>query len=199
MWGVKYEKSHNVVSQKLESTMKRKKVGEEAYERLLKADDKQGVVDTQREVDKTYMEQIKLCVENHRSWDKPWYIVVQLKKEQLMENVIRRYFIGRLSLPTPQWDQTVWRYDPKTGDLRFLWVLPDEQTAQQMAAGPDKVDPEQRHLLQFVLDFLDKKLYGRFHKTLYNGEKECDVSDSPYSDLCAKAAQVSSDLSVGTE
>ena len=109
---------------------KKHTVGEEAVKRLLNPDTKQGIIDTQREADKEYFEEIKKCVESHKAWDEPYYIVTIHKKERLLENVVRRYFLARQSLPTPQWDQTVWRYNPKNGDLRFLWVLPDENSAK---------------------------------------------------------------------
>ena len=150
---------------------KRKTVGEEAVKRLENVDTKQGIVDTQREADKEYMDEIKKCIEANKSWDDPFYIVVLQKKERLLENVVRRYFFARESLPSPDWDQTVWRYKPKTGDLRFVWVLPDKNTAMWMAGMPHTVPKEQTELLGFVLDFLDKKLY-RFYHNLFQKEDE---------------------------
>ena len=143
-------------------------VGEEAVKRLANPDTKQGIIETQREIDKEYFSEIEKCVKEHKDWDEPYYIVVELKKERLLENVIRRYFIGRQSLPTPQWDQTVWRYNPKTGDLQFVWVLPDENTAKWMASNPTILSEEHEELVQFIMLFLDKKLYriyyNQFHK-----------------------------------
>lgn len=171
-------------------TKRKKTVGAEAVERLAKKDTKQGIVDTEREANKEYIGELQKCVDAHAQWDDPFYVVVHQKKEQLLENVIRRYFIARQSLPTPQWDQDVWRYDPKTGNMQYLWTLPDENTAKWMAGNPQDIHPEQLQLLQFVLNFLDKKLYRFYHNQFHKGEKECtDLSDSPYADVCSKAAQ----------
>jgi hypothetical protein len=148
--------------------VKRKTVGKEAYDRMCKGDDNQGVIDTEREVNKDYYAEINKAINCHKDWTDPFYVVVLTKKERLMENVVRRYFIARKSLPTPQWDQTCWRFDPKSGDLRFIWCLPDENTAKWMAGNPTEIPTEQYQLLKFVLDMLDKKLYRRyldmFHK-----------------------------------
>jgi len=169
---------------------KKHTVGEEAVKRLMNPDTGQGIVDTQREADKEYFEEIKKCIANHTSWDKPFYILTIHKKEQLLENVVRRYFFARQSLPTPQWDQTVWRYDPKNGDLQFIWVLPDENTAKWLAGNPQQVYKEHGELLQFVMDFLNKKLYRFYHNKFHKGEPECtDLLDSPYSEQCSRAAE----------
>lgn len=127
-------------------------------------DTKQGIVDTQREVDKTYFEECQKCVQRkpHCDWKEPWYLVVVQKKERLMANVVRRYFFGRQSLPTPDYDQTVWEYNPKTGDMKFMWVIPDKNTTLWMVSNPNEVPNEQRHLLNFCLDFINNKLYSRF-------------------------------------
>jgi len=169
---------------------KKKTVGQEAVARLANPDTKQGIIDTQREADKEYFSELSKCVYAHNEWTTPFYVVVHLKKEQLLENVMRRYFMARMSLPTPQWDQTVWRYDPKSGDLRFLWVLPDVNTAMWMADNPNDIHPEQHNLLGFVLDFLDRKLYRLYHNMFHKGENQCaELSESPYSALCSKVAQ----------
>lgn len=172
--------------------MTKSTVGAEALKRLQNADYKQGIVDTQREADKEYFAEIEKCVKAHSQWTEPFYIVILQKKERLMENVVRRYFLARQSLPTPDWDQTVWRYTPATGDMRFLWVLPDRNTAMWMASNPNDVPQEQQPLLLFVMEFLDHKLYDRYLKLCEEGKEKCvSLSDSPYSHLSSKvAAQV---------
>jgi hypothetical protein len=164
-------------------------VGKEAHKRLSNPDTKQGIIDTQREVDKEYFQEIQKCVENHKDWNSPYFIVVHVKKEQLMENVIRRYFIGRQSLPTPQWDQTVWRYTPITGDLEFLWTLPDESTGVFMAQDIENSARQCPDLLQFVLDFVNDKLYRFFHRRFeHNSTDLVDEKGSPYAKF-AKASK----------
>lgn len=149
----------------------KKTVGSEAVKLLQNPDSKQGVVDTQREIDKEYLSEIKKCIDAHKSLDDPFYIVVIQKKERLLENVIRRYFLARKTLPTPDWDQTVWRYNPKTGDLMFLWVLPDKNTAMWMASNPQDIVTEQKPLLGYVMDFLDKKLFA-FYEDMFEKKDE---------------------------
>lgn len=156
---------------------KKKTIGEISAELLEKADGKQGVVDTQREADKEYISEIKKCIVAHSDITTPFYIVVILKKEKTMANVMRRYFLARISLPTPEYDQQVWRYDPSTGDLEFLWCLPDKNTCMWLANESTIVHKENAQLVEFVLDFLDKKLYDKFFsREKKRGHSEDDQS-----------------------
>lgn len=161
-----------------------KTVGEEAVARLSNPDTKQGIIDTEREVNKDYFEEIQKCVDSHRAWTDPFYVVIHYKKEKTLHNVIRRYFLARQTLPTPQWGQDVWQYNPKSGDVRYLWTLPDEQTAMWMVANPQDVPSDQHVLLAFILDFLDGKLYRMYEKEFLRGSEACN------SDTFAESAQL---------
>lgn len=87
-----------------------------------------------------------------------FFVVALLKKEKLLENVLRNYFIATKDCPTPTYDQTVYRYNYSKGDIEFLWVIPDRETCLTFLENKDKIVPSERMLLQFVLDFYDKKL-----------------------------------------
>ena len=147
-------------------TSDKKTVGSSARELLLKPDLKQGIVDTQREVDKEYFREIEKCVTQnpHCTWTSPWYLIVLHKKERLLENVVRRYFLGRRSLPTPQYDQTVWRYYPSTGNLQFIWCIPDKEISHQFILDPLSHGSEYDDLRKFVLEFMDGTLYASTQK-----------------------------------
>lgn len=150
---------------------KKTTVGAEAVKRLANPDTKQGIVDTGREINKDYFVEVEKCVNSHKEWTDPFFVVIHYKKERLMNNVVRRYFFARRSLPTPQWGQDVWKYDPKTSDLTYLWTLPDEQTAMWMYSHPDQVDKEMQQLLVFVHDFLEGRLYAKYHKEFEQGDR----------------------------
>lgn len=141
-------------------------VGAASRRLLLNQDTKQGVVDTQREADKKYFQECQKCVTRkpHSEWKDPWYMVVIHKKERLLENVVRRYFFGRKSLPFPEYDQTVWKYHPVSGDLEFVWCIPDKNTALWMKSHPQDIPEEQKHLAKFVFDFMEDKLYSFFQE-----------------------------------
>lgn len=110
------------------------------------------------------------CLERSKlDFSGSFYIVVITKKERLMQNVIRNYFFGRGTCPTPDWDQTVYVYNRKEDAIHFLWVIPSKDTCEYMTAFPMDIPAEERQLLRFVHDFNDGTLL-RYAKTL-NGEE----------------------------
>ena len=152
---------------------KKQTLGAKALELQAKPNEKIHAQELQEEINRTYMEELQKCVEQC-DWTEPYYVVVLLKKEQLLHNVIRRYFVARKTLPTPQWDQTVWRYYPSSGNLEFVWTLPDDQLAMEMAMLPNEVHPEERDLYGFVRMMLDKTLLPTFERK-YHGNKQPDM------------------------
>lgn len=141
-----------------DSIKREKKVGAYAYDLLSKPDTKQGVVDTQREMDKTYLNELQACVERYKDWNFPFYVVVVTKKERLMQNVMRRYFFARQTMPTPTYDQTLWKYNPKTGDMEFIWVIPDKHTCATLPFMADELTEEFKWLVDTVKKFNDGTL-----------------------------------------
>jgi len=162
-------------------------VGQEAYKRLLNPDSKQGIIDTQREIDKQYFQQIEECVKNHKGklgFTGDFFVTVISKKERVMENVVRRYFIARESLPTPNYDQTVWRFNQKAGDLQYLWTVPDHNTCQEMFNNPMIVPESEDWLLQMVQLFMTGRLY---HATCKQFNIAVDVdSEKPLEESLVK-------------
>ena len=106
-----------------------------------------------------------------------FYIVVITKKERLMQNVIRNYFLVRESCPTPDFDQTVYRIVRKDNKIELLWVVPCVEACEQIKLDPLGVPEEEIALRNNVLSFYDGTLESKCRKL--NGElKESTVSDS---------------------
>jgi hypothetical protein len=130
-----------------------------------------------REQLKDYDKNIDTCLErSKKEFEGDFYIVVLTKKERLMQNVIRNYFAGRKSCPTPEYDQVVYRYNKKGNHLEFLWVVPAKDICTLMIQNALNLPSEQRMLLEFVMDFVDGTLFKKAKKL--NGEK----IDSPLLD-----------------
>jgi len=102
-----------------------------------------------------------------------FYIVVVTKKERLLQNVLRNFFYPRQTCPTPEWDQTVYKYNRKNGCVEFLWVVPAKDICDLLIANALDLPPEQRDLLEFVMDYNDGTLLMLAKKL--NGEAD----DSP--------------------
>lgn len=154
--------------------MKRETVGKISTDLLKKTPDTQSPIELEREMQKEYMDNLIACINDHKKiFDKDFYVVVITKRERLMQNVFRNYFMARLSCPTPDYDQSVYKYDHKNEELSYIWTIPSRDTAYYLREHAMEVAPEENQLLNFVLEFADGTLYKLAKKL--NGE----ALDSP--------------------
>ena len=90
-----------------------------------------------------------------------FYVVVLVKKERHLQNVVRQLFFYRQSCPSPEYDQTVYRYVRKGDEIEFLWTIPNNAACQFMPQMGGDLPDDQKLLLEMVLAFnsgeLDKK------------------------------------------
>lgn len=138
-------------------TEKRKTVGEASRELSLNGDEKQGVVDTQREMQKGYYDQLIIAINKGKELygiEKHFYICVHTRRERTMINVIRNQFHPRQTRPIPQYDLALYWYDPKTEQLSFVWCIPDKETVKYYCSLKyASVKEEERELWKFCKGF----------------------------------------------
>jgi len=131
---------------------KKSTVGEESYKRLVSGES-QEVGETSAEMNKTFEEELMECVTTYRrnrlDDSSPFYVVVLHKKERIMKNVVRRYFFGRESEPTPDYDQVVFKVDPKNMKIDFKWVIPDIETYHDMIFNGQMYPADKQQLVSF--------------------------------------------------
>jgi hypothetical protein len=149
--------------------MSKKTVGAHSLELSQKAPESRDPIEIQREAQKDYVANLEETVKRGLLTMKhDFYIVVTLKKEHLMQNVLRNYFAERSSCPTPDYDQTVFKYHYDSQDLKYMWTIPDKETCEVFLANAVKIVPEERELLGYILDFANGSLMRLARKE--NGE-----------------------------
>lgn len=121
-----------------------------------------------KEIDCSKIEHHAECV-NREALKGDFFVVAILKKEKLLENVLRNYFIATKPCPTPTYDQTVYRYDHHKDDLEYIWTIPDRETCLTFQENVSIIAPEERGLLKNILDFYSGALYRKAKE--FNGEK----------------------------
>lgn len=87
-----------------------------------------------------------------------FYICVTTKREILLKNTIRNYFETKYDCPTPQFEQVVYKVHKNTTDLSLLWVIPNKEACIYLKHNALQVAPEEKEILQWVLDFSIGKL-----------------------------------------
>ena len=123
----------------------------------------------QREFNKDYMDNIILAAMNGKKLHEgSYYVVVLMKRERLMQKVLRNYFLTRKSCPTPSPDQTVYKFDPKTEDLEFLWVIPSRKICDRLYLERYHLNNLKCSLTPYVVDYIEGRLY--FKAKELNGE-----------------------------
>ncbi len=138
-----------------------KTVGECALELMSKGDQKQGVIDTQREMTKGYIDELVKCAcSGSRAYPgaKFFYICVQTRRERLLQNVVRNQFYHRMTRPAPAFDLALYYYDPKDEQLRFVWCIPDKETVEIMSDPTYIPAKGEEQLHYFVKCFVDGSL-----------------------------------------
>ena len=153
---------------------KKKTVGAHAVEALQKESSSQDPIELEREMHRDYEKNIVEVLEKgKKEYPGNFFIVVITKRERLLENVLRNQYFSRSSCPSPDWDQVVYMYEKAQDRLLFLWVLPCRETCEHLTQYAKKVVPQERQLLNLVLNFNNGSLL-RLAKQL-NGEE----ADSP--------------------
>lgn len=138
----------------------RETVGKISSDLAQKEPESRDPIELERSMQKEYYKYLVDCIEVNKSrYTDQFFIVVITKNERLMPNVFRNYFYARKSCPTPDYDQTVWRYDNKADELEYLWTIPSRESCKHLKLNAIYVPKEERQLLQFVLEFADGTLF----------------------------------------
>lgn len=153
---------------------KKKTVGQESVELSNKKDTLDSsvtAVDLQREMQKGFEAQMRDVIRKSlKKYQSDFFIVVISKRERLLKNIVRSFFLDRRSCPSPEYDQAVYRYLFSTDQLEFIWVVPAKDVCEQLRDAPLDAPAEERELLNYVFDFYDGKLLKLAKK--YNGEED---------------------------
>lgn len=150
--------------------MSKKSVGALSLELQSQQDRPVSPIEQMQENLTNYEDNIYNCIQTHKAiFATDFYVVVITKKEPLMPNVIRNYFLARLSCPTPDYDQTLYKYSLKDEHIEFIWVVPSKDTCLLMLENKEQIAPAEYSLLQYVLKFQDGTLF-KMAKSLNNEE-----------------------------
>lgn len=145
-------------------------VGKISLELSQKKQDSTDPVEIERAMQEDYLKNLIECIEKNKNKHiGSFYVVVITKNEKLMPNVFRNYFADRSTCPTPDYDQSVFKYNAASESIEYLWTLPSLDTINYLKYHVKEVVPEERELLTFVIAFIDGSL-DRYAKKM-NGEE----------------------------
>jgi hypothetical protein len=149
-------------------------VGQVATDLAAKKPETNSPIEQMREQLSDYEINIYQAVERGiKTFPGDFYVHVETKREPVLTNVLRNYFIIRSTCPTPFFDQVVYKYVRSSSILEFLWVIPSQDACVHLKDNALMVAPEERPLLQCILDYYSGELLRRCK--ILNGEQ----ADSP--------------------
>ena len=134
-------------------------VGKIALDLQKKSDLQTDSIELQREIhkgsnsDKSYEEEVWTTVERGRddtSIHGDFYIIVISKKERLLQNIVRQYFFYRQSCPTPEFDQTVYKFIREDDHVDFLWTVPNNVACLNLPLRKKDLPADQMMLVSMI-------------------------------------------------
>jgi hypothetical protein len=166
------ERANKIIQSAVQSN--KDTVGKAAVELMAKSPETRSPIELEREMQKEYIDNLIECVNNSKkTYLGDFFITVLTKNEKLLPNVFRNYFYARSTCPSPNYDQTVFKYNSVDESIEYLWTLPNRETAHYLRKNALQVHPEERQLLDFILQFSDGTLF-RLAKKL-SGEEISSV------------------------
>jgi hypothetical protein len=156
---------------KRKNDLNRETVGKIVYDNILKDDQTRvNAYELQQGMQEDYIKNLIECTQAAtKTYAGDFFVVVLTKREKVLVGVLRNYFLARESCPTPFYEQSVYRFEHATGDLHYVWTVPDQDTCVYLVKNALSVPSEEQQLLKFVIDFFDGSLLAKAKK--YNGEE----------------------------
>jgi hypothetical protein len=135
-------------------------LGKAAYDLLCKPPEKINVIDMQREMQKSVLENIKELIQKNTNYAEEYYIVYIIQRSRIVPNQIRQYFVARKTRPTPDYDTTLYHVDNRNCKLTFVWTIPDEHTCEDLFEKQRQgiLSKDDQQLFEFVDKFADGTL-----------------------------------------
>lgn len=153
---------------------KKKTVGQVATELSQKPQESISVIEQQEAMQEDYMKNLIETIDTaYSKYGDFFFVEVITKNEKLLPNVFRNYFIHRSTCPTPNYDQSVYRYNKALGKIEYLWSIPSRDATHYLVENQHLVHKDERQLLDFCMMFAKGSLFTLMKKL--NGEQ----SDSP--------------------
>jgi len=134
-------------------------VGKIAVDLMSKPQEELSPIELEREMQSDYMKHLLDCIDVHYDiFPGDFFVQVITKNEKLLPNVFRNYFAARRSCPTPDYDQSVYKYNRQKGTVEYIWTIPSKDSCYHLLQNANEVVAEERQLLSFVAMFASGEL-----------------------------------------
>lgn len=94
-----------------------------------------------------------------KKYNGDFYVACLRRKEPLMQEIIRSYWVTRESCPSPNFDQDVIKFDRTSMKFELLWSIPDQHTCQHLIDNRLLLDEEDKKLFTYIDDYANGRLH----------------------------------------
>lgn len=91
----------------------------------------------------------------HRS---DFFIMLLSRREKILTNVIRDRLYCLKACPTPNYNQSLWKYHYLDDRLEFLWSVPPKEAVDFLSRYPIEMNDMCADVIKCVFDFIDGTL-----------------------------------------
>lgn len=116
--------------------------------------------DLQQQLQESFTSELEKAAETaSKEWTHPFYIMVITGRHADNPNVIKQQFIARQTRPKPDYDTTLYKYTPSTGQFDYQWTVPDRGMVEEYALlNPSQVLKDEEELWKMTVAFVQGKL-----------------------------------------
>jgi len=156
-----------------------KNVGKEAFKRASKTNKETVTVrELSDAMSSNIMPKVMDTAQKYKSsFDGLFYVVVLFKREKLIQKTLKIYYIAKQSCPSPSYEQAVFSFDPKTDELKFLWMIPQKSWVKFMYKNRHLLEVQGDPALPDIVDFVESRLCNR--AVIMNKESESHLLKHP--------------------
>ncbi len=119
-------------------------------------------IELEREINKgsnskrSYEEEVHTAIRRGLSSDRivnDFFVQVLFVKHRLLANTMVRKFGFHQNCPSSNYDQTLYKYHRNTGQVEFLWTVPNVAACHNLPLIKNFLPKDQSELLSFIEDF----------------------------------------------
>lgn len=135
-------------------------VGKAAYEIAQKKQEKVPAIELSRAMGTQISKLLEDTIKTHEKEKRLYFIKILFRKHRSLPpnhihcQVIAPYY----AKPAADYDETVFSMNNNTGELKYLWSIPDEESCEYILANSSSLPEEQKQLYEFVKLFSEGKL-----------------------------------------
>ena len=104
---------------------------------------------------------LRTIADGKKEFNKDFYIDVIWSLPKHGDGEIKHQMLAFDGIPTPHFNQSVYRYIRSADDVELIWSIPDKETCLEMYYNKDSVHPDEYPLLEQIMNYFDGTIFRK--------------------------------------